>query len=101
MAQTPKKFTNSSRRSGLVQGLHYLICNGGGLLQIQIELIISAISLRALPKQIKWSSWPVGLYQPEYVSHVLSGICGDIPFKAFGYFTKPPRQRERFVLIPL
>ena len=101
MAQTPNNFTNSSRRSGLVQGLHYLVCNGGGFFQILMELAINAISLCALSKRIKWSAWPVGLYQPEYVSQILSGGCGDIPFKAFGYFTKPPRQRERFVFIPL
>jgi hypothetical protein len=35
------------------------------------------------------------------MTHVLTGGCGDIPFKGFGYFMKFPRQRERFVLIPL
>ena len=94
-------FTTNSRRSGLVQSLHYLVCNSGGLLQILIELFISTISLRALPKCIKWSTWPVGHHQPEYMSHVLSGGQGDVPFKAFKYFMKPPRQHERFVFIPL
>ena len=99
--QTPKHSTSNSRRSRLVQGLHYLVCNGGGFSQILMELVISTISLHALPKWIKWSTWPVGPYQPEYMSHVLSGGRGDVPFKAFRYFTKPPHQRERFIFIPL
>ena len=35
------------------------------------------------------------------MSYVLSSGRGDVPFKAFGYFAKPPRQGERFVFIPL
>ena len=90
----------SSRGLRLVQGLHYLVSHHGGLLQVLIELRISTIRLFALPKCIKRSMWPVGFYQPEYMSHVLSGGCGDIPFKTIGYFLKLPRQDERFVFTP-
>ena len=38
--------------------------------------------------------------QPEYMSYILSGGCGDIPLKALGYFMKPSHQRERLVFIP-
>ena len=101
MAHVPNSLQANSRRFRLVQSLHYLVGNGRSLLQILIELIISAISLRALAKCIKWSTWPVGLHQPEYMPHVLSGGCGDIPFKALGNFAKPPHQCERFVFTSL
>ena len=75
--------------------------DSGGFFQILIELLIIAISLRTLPKRIKWSAWLVGLYQPEYMSYVLSGGRGDVSLKAFRNFPKPPRQHERLVFIPL
>ena len=86
------KLPTSSRGLGLVQRLHYLVCYHGGLLQILIELIISAIRLCALPESIKRSRRPIKLHQPKYMSHVLSVSCRDKPFKGFGYFTKFPRQ---------
>ena len=69
--------TRSSRGLGLVKRLHYLICYHGGLSQILIELIISAIRLCTLPKCIQTSGWPVRIHQPEYMTHVLTGGCGD------------------------
>ena len=63
-----------------------------------MEFFVSTICLCAHPKCIKRSLWPVG-HQPEYMPYVLSGGCGDVPFEIFGYFTKPPRQTERFVFI--
>ena len=83
-------YNQSSRGLRLVQGLHYLVSHHGGFLQILIELFISTIRLCALPKCIKRSLWRVRLHQPEYMSHVLSGGCGDVPFETLGYFLKPP-----------
>ena len=94
------KLQTSSRGLGLAQSFHYLVSHHRGFLQILIELCINTIRLCALPKCIKRSLWPVGLHQPEYMSHVLSGGCGDIPYETFGYFSKLLRQSERFAFIP-
>src|SRR6185437_12993612 len=81
-------------------GLHYLISHHGSFLQILTELFLSTISSSSLPKCVQMSGCPIRFHQPEYMTHVLTGGCGGIPLKGLGYFTKFPRQRERFAFVP-
>ena len=77
-----------------------MVGHHGSFFQILIELFFRTISFGSLPKCIQPSGRPVRFYQPEYMTHVLTGGCGDIPFKGLEYFTKFPRQRECFFFVP-
>ena len=98
---TNTNFRTSSRGIRLVQGFHYLVGHQESFFQMLIELFFRTISFGSLPKYVQPSGRPVRFYQPEYMTHVLTGGCGDIAFKGFGYFTKFSHQRERFVFVSL
>ena len=94
------KLIRSSRSLRLAQGLYNLIDHSGSFCQIFTELIARTISLGSVSKSVQTSRWPVGLHQPEYVAHVLSGDGGNVPLEGPRHFTKSPHQRERLISIP-
>ena len=88
------KLPASSRGLGLVQGLYYLVGHHGSFFQILTELFFSTISFGTLPKCIKTCAWPVRFHQLEYMTHLLTGGCGDIHFKGFGTLRSFPAKES-------